>query len=154
MGQGLSQARAAALVADTWFTPDPVTTARPVTNLPHLFTSLRRQGLQIAIATSDDRAPTLATLANIGVAQQVAFVVAADDGVPLKPAPDMVWAACQAAGVPPSQSVVVGDALPELYMARAAGAGLSVGVANGVSSAEDLAALADVVIPSVRNLID
>jgi phosphoglycolate phosphatase len=152
--QGLAEPRAMACVQDVWFVPDVTATARPLADLRALFSALRERGLQIAIATSDDRVPTLATLANLDVSDQVAFVVAADDGVPLKPAPDMVWAACRATGVDPRQAIVVGDGLPELLMARAAGAGLAVGVSNGVSRAEVLAPCADVVLTNVGELIN
>jgi phosphoglycolate phosphatase len=150
---GLAPAAAAAAVTAAWFIPDPVATARPLSDLCALFTALRERGLKIAIATSDDRAPTLATLANLGVAHLMDVVIAADDGVPLKPAPYMVWAACRATGVDPSQAIVVGDALPELQMARAAGAGLAIGVTSGVSSAEILVPYADIVLANVGDLV-
>jgi phosphoglycolate phosphatase len=110
--------------------------------------------LAVAIATSDDHAPTVATLANLGVLHLVDVLIAADDGVPLKPAPDMVYAACAALAVPPAQVIVVGDALPELEMARAAGAGLAIAVSNGVTPAALLAPLAAIVLPSIAALLE
>jgi len=74
--------------------------------------------------------------------------------VPVKPAPDMVFALCRATGVAPAQCVVVGDSAADLQMGRAAGAGLVVGVLSGVSSAEVLKPYADGVIASVAELID
>src|SRR5207237_6256160 len=68
LAHGLRPAAAEAALRAAWFTPDPVATARPLTDLRRLFSSLRARGLQIAIATSDDRAPTQATLDNLGVA--------------------------------------------------------------------------------------
>lgn len=151
---GLSPAEAEDALQRSWFIPDPVNSARPLVDLHHVFSVMRERGLKIAIATSDDRTPTLATLANLGLAQMVDVVVAADDGVPLKPAPDMVWAVCRATGVEPSQAIVVGDGLPEMEMARAAGAGLAVGVTSGVSSAEILAPCADMVLDNIRDLVN
>jgi phosphoglycolate phosphatase len=49
--------------------------------------------------------------------------------------------------------VVVGDAVADLRMGRAAGAGLVVGVLSGLSSAALLAPYADAVIDSVADLI-
>jgi phosphoglycolate phosphatase len=49
---------------------------------------------------------------------------------------------------------MVGDNVAELHMGRAAGAGLVVGVLSGVSSAEILAPLADIVLPSVAGLVE
>ncbi len=153
VSQSLPDNEVELVLGSAWEIPDPAAAARPLADLPQLFGALRERGLKIAIATSDDRAPTLATLTNLGVAQRVDVVIAADDGVPLKPKPDMVWAACQAINVEPRQAIVVGDALPELQMARAAGAGLAVGVTSGVSSADMLAPWADVVIANVSDLL-
>ena len=151
---GLSASEAGVALGQAWFLPDPAGTAWPLADLSRLFGALRQRGLKIAIATSDDRAPTLATLASLGLADQVDTLIAADDGVPWKPAPDMVWAACRATGLEPRQAIVVGDALPDMEMARAAGAGLAVGVTSGVSSAELLAGCANVVIANVAQLLD
>ena len=45
-------------------------------------------GRQVAIVTSDDRAPTEATVASLGLAGLVDVIVCADDGLRSKPAPD------------------------------------------------------------------
>jgi phosphoglycolate phosphatase-like HAD superfamily hydrolase len=83
----------------------------------------------------------------------VDVLVCADDGLPPKPAPDMVWAVCQAMGVTPAQAVVVGDAVTDVKMARAAGVGLVVGVWSGVSPEEMLAQQVDILLPSVAELV-
>ena len=70
----------------------------------------------------------------------------------MKPAPDPVFAVCQALGSEPPRVAVVGDSPADLAMARAAGAGLVVGVLSGVGTAADLAA-ADVVLGSVAELL-
>ncbi len=72
----------------------------------------------------------------------------------VKPAPDMVIHLCRAVGVPPSRTAVVGDSAADLRMARAAGAGLAIGVLTGVGGREELEPLADVVIDSVARLLD
>ena len=151
--QGLSHSQVDAALGQAWFIPDPAGTAKPLVDLPRLFGALRQRALKIAIATSDDRAPTLATLASLGVAHLVDTVVAADDDVLLKPEPDMVWAACRSTRVEPRQTIVVGDAVLDMQMARAAGAGLAVGVASGVSSADLLAECADAVLADVDELL-
>ena len=52
----------------------------------------------------------------------------------------------------PGRTAVVGDAPADLRMARAAGAGLVVGVLTGVGGRADLEPLADVVLDSVAAL--
>ena len=151
---GLSQQASEAVVADVWYAPDPVGQACPLADLPGLFECLRDNGLRIAVATVDDRAPTEATLTALGITSVVEALVCGDDGLPIKPAPDMVWAVCQATGVAPAQAVVVGDSVTDLEMGRAAGAGLVVGVLSGVSPREMLAPHADVLLESVAELVD
>jgi phosphoglycolate phosphatase len=92
-------------------------------------------------------------LAGLGLAGVVDVIVAADDGLPHKPAPHMVWTACLTTGVQPGKSILVGDAVADLQMARAAGAGLAVGVASGVSPAALLAPYADMILQSVDEII-
>ena len=99
---GSSDVEASAAMEQAWHAPDPVMTARPVTDLRPLFTHLRVGGRRIAVATSDDREPTERTLAALGVDDLVDATVCADDGVPVKPAPDMVLRACALVGVDPS----------------------------------------------------
>ncbi len=135
-----------------WFVPDPVALAEPLADLPILFGRLRAEGRRIAVVTTDDRAPTDATLRALGVRAAVEAMVCGDDGFPMKPAPDPVFAVCQAFATEPSRVAVVGDSPADVAMARAAGAGRVVGVLTGVGTAEDLGA-ADVVLASIAELL-
>jgi phosphoglycolate phosphatase len=153
LARGMEAAAANAALALAWHGPDPVSTARPLVDLGHLFRTLRERGLKIAVATSDDHAPTAATLAALGLSGMVDLVVGADEGIAIKPAPDMVWAACRACGVTPAEAVVVGDTVADLQMGRAAGVGCNVGVTSGVSPAGLLAPFADMIWPNVGSLI-
>jgi phosphoglycolate phosphatase len=153
LARGMEAAAAEAALASVWHVPDPVTTARPLVDLGQLFRTLRGRGLKIAIATSDDHAPAAATLAALGLEGLVDIVVGADEGVQVKPAPDMVWAACSACGVSPAEAIMVGDSVADLQMGRAAGVGCNVGVTSGVSPAGLLAPFADMILPNVGGLL-
>ena len=135
-----------------WFVPDPVALARPLADLPALFERLRAEGRRLAVVTTDDRAPSDATLRGLGVRAAIEAMVCGDDGFPMKPAPDPVFAVCQAFSTEPAQVAVVGDAPADVAMARAAGAGRVVGVLTGVGTAADLAG-ADVILGSVAELL-
>jgi phosphoglycolate phosphatase-like HAD superfamily hydrolase len=135
-----------------WHAPDPVALARPLTDLGALFDRLRGGSCRIAVATTDDRDPTERTLAALGVADRIDATVCADDGIAVKPAPDMVLHLCATLGVAPNRTAVVGDTAADLRMARAAGAGLTVAVLTGVGRRVDLQPLADAVIASVEEL--
>ncbi len=150
---GLTSASAAAAIQAGWYIPDPVTLARPLADLPVLFNAVRARGLRIAVATTDDRAPTLATLAALGVASLVDALACGDDGRPIKPAPDAILALCRQLGIAPAQVAMVGDTTADLRMGRAAGVGLNIGVLSGVGSAEALTPLADVLLSSVAELM-
>jgi phosphoglycolate phosphatase len=150
---GLERGAAESAMVRAWYQPDPVKLARPLADLPRLFGKLSAAGVKTAVATSDDHSVTEATLAGLGIAQYVDAVVGADDGLPTKPAPDMVLHLCQTMQIAPAQSVIVGDAVADLLMGRSAGVRLAVGVLSGVSSREILAPYADILIPSVGELV-
>jgi HAD superfamily hydrolase (TIGR01549 family) len=150
---GLSTQAVEAAMAAAWHIPDPVALAQPITDLALLFSTLRAQDAKIAIATSDDRAPTETLLIEMKVAPLVDTLICADDGLPIKPAPDMVLTICGRLDISPTKTVMVGDNVPDLQMGRAAGVGLTIGVLSGLSSAEALADYADILLPSVRELI-
>jgi phosphoglycolate phosphatase-like HAD superfamily hydrolase len=150
---GVPGGAAEQIVAASWHPPDPVALARPLADLDALFGALRSRGMRVAVATSDDHAPAVATLAALGLAELVDAVVGADDGVPIKPAPDMILKLCRELGVAPAQVAMVGDSADDLHMGRAGGAGLVVGVLSGLSSAELLEPYADALLPSVAELL-
>jgi phosphoglycolate phosphatase len=154
IAEGLTASDAERALEVAWLAPDPVALARPLADLGSLFRSLRDGGRRIAVATTDDREPTERTLAALGLAGLVDATVCADDGVAVKPAPDMVVYLCAGLGVTAGRAAVVGDAPADLRMARAAGAGLVIGVLSGVGGRADLEPFADVLIGSVDQLVE
>jgi phosphoglycolate phosphatase len=125
---------------------------RPVADLKRLVTDLFRAQVRLAVVTTDDRSPTLETLELLGIADQVDFLACGDDQIPLKPAPDAVLHACAQVNVAPARTLVVGDTIADMLMARRAGAGLSVAVLSGVGDRDSLADYADVVLDSVGDI--
>jgi HAD superfamily hydrolase (TIGR01509 family) len=151
---GLPPASAAAAIAAAWYVPDPVALAKPLADLPRLFGTLRARGMRIAIATTDDRAPTEATLAALGIAGTIDALACGDDGHAIKPAPDAILKICRQIGVAPARAAMIGDTLADVRMGRAAGAGLVIGVRSGVGAPAALGAEADLVLPSVAALLE
>jgi phosphoglycolate phosphatase len=152
LATGVGEREADRALDEAWHAPDPVALARPLTDLPALFDGLRATGRRIAVATTDDRDPTERTLAALRIADRIDATVCADDGLAVKPAPDMVLHLCATLGVTPARTAVIGDTVADLRMGRAAGAGMVVGVLTGVGAHADLEPLADVVIASVGDL--
>ena len=149
---GVDAQSAERAVAAAWGPPDPLTTSEPLADLRTLLGGLRAGGRRIAIATTDDREPTMRTLGALGIGDLIDATVCADDGVAVKPAADMVLHLCALLGPAPARTAVVGDTPSDLLMGRAAGAGLVIGVLSGLGRRRDLAPLADIVIESVAEL--
>ncbi|MBB4142114.1 phosphoglycolate phosphatase [Rhizobium rhizoryzae] len=59
------------------------------------------------------------------------------DDCPSKPHPAMVTECCDESGIPPSRTLVIGDAIYDMQMAKAAGA-TAIGVSWGYASVADL----------------
>ncbi len=109
-------------------------------------------GVQLAVLTNDNRVSTLADMRTLGIDQMLSVVVSADDGLAAKPAPDGVAYIAQSLDISPSCIALIGDTTADLMAARAAGAGLVIGVLSGLDSARKLAELADVVLPDLHAL--
>ena len=107
-----------------WFVPDPVSTAVALSDLPALFGRLHESDRTIAVATTDDRAPTEATLRALGIRDTVSALACGDDGIGVKPDPRMLLALCEVLRVPPERTAIVGDTVADLTMGRDAGASL------------------------------
>ena len=140
-------------LAEAWFEPNPVELAVPLADLTALFDTILASGRSIAIATTDDRAPTEATLTALGLAASVSTLLCGDDDGPLKPDPEAFATVCGRVGRSVQRSAMVGDTPADLWMARNAGAGLAIGVLSGLGGSADLAPDADLVLGSVGELL-
>ncbi len=114
--------------------------------------TLKARGLRIGVATNDSVAGLKASLQRTGVLGQFDFAVGYDSGHGTKPAPGMALAFCAAVGLKPDEIAVVGDAMHDLAMGRAANAGLTVGVLSGTGTAAQLEPLADIVLDSINDM--
>jgi len=123
-----------------------------VTDLPELFRRLRGRGLCLGVATNDSEAALHEQLKQLGIDDLVEFACGFDSGHGAKPGPGMVEAFARALGLPASAIAVVGDSLHDLEMARAAGAGFTIGVLTGASPHATLAPHADRVLASIAEL--
>lgn len=117
---------------------------------------LRERGRKTAVVTSSRNCLTV--LEAVGIVDlfdaRVDGNVAADLGLRGKPAPDTFLAAAERLSVPPSEAVVIEDALSGVEAGRAGGFGLVVGV-DRAGQAEALRAHgADIVVSDLAELID
>jgi len=110
----------------------------------------RQAGLKTALASSADLIKIEANLRKIGLpASDWDAIVAAEDVVHNKPAPDIFLAAARKLGVSPSQCVVVEDAVNGVQAAKAAGMRC---VAVAHTFAADRLAAADRVRPTIAQV--
>jgi len=91
----------------------------------------------LGIATGKSQRGVRAVLTRHGLLEHFATIHTSDDA-PSKPHPGMVLAAMAATGAAPSETVMVGDTVFDIEMARAAGA-RAIGVGWGYHPAADLA---------------
>jgi phosphoglycolate phosphatase len=132
---------------------DPARAARLCPGVEPALRRLREAGARLVVATTDTTAQAARGLGALGVAGLFEAILGADGVSASKPHPEMVHRLCDAAGVPPGDAVVVGDAIADMLMGREAGVALTVGVLTGVTDAADLGAHADVVVPSLADLV-
>jgi phosphoglycolate phosphatase len=106
----------------------------------------------LGIATGKSQRGVRAVLGRHGLAERFATIQTSDDA-PSKPHPGMVLAAMRETGAEPHDTVVVGDTVFDLEMARAAGA-RAIGVTWGYHpSAALVAAGADAMIENFAELV-
>ncbi len=115
---------------------------------------LQAAGVKLAIATSDSRAPTEATLPLLDIEEQISLIVCGDDKLPGKPAPDGLWHIGQQLGVNPSKIMFVGDTGSDMLTGINAGVACRVGILGGVGDHEVLDAHAHVVLESIEEILE
>lgn len=153
---GLSSEALAATVADF----DVVTAdegAASAVALPGIrdaVAKLHAAGYRLGMATNDSTLAAEKTLVALGFAHMFSAAYGYDAVARPKPAPDVVVAFADMAGMRPSEIAIVGDSRHDLETGRAAGAGLVVGVLSGTGTRQTLAPLADVIVDSVVDLPD
>jgi phosphoglycolate phosphatase len=113
---------------------------------------LKRRGFRLGVATNDSIGGLEASLADHDILRLFDFEAGCDSGFGAKPAPGMTLAFCEVAGIDPREAAVVGDAVHDLAMGRAAGAGLNIGVLSGTSGREDLEGYADLILDSINDM--
>ena len=121
-----------------------------------LLDHLESLGTKVAVVSSSRNAP--AVLDAAGLADRFEVVVdgqvAADAGLPGKPAPDTFLEAAHRLGVDPERAVVFEDAVSGVAAGHAGGFGLVVGVDRGVGADALTDAGADRVVEDLAELVE
>jgi alpha,alpha-trehalase len=115
---------------------------------------LRTRGLKLAVVTSSRNCTTILEVANLSdlFDVQIDGVVAAAEGIPGKPNPDMYLEAAKRLGVAIDRSVVIEDAVSGVQAGRAGNSGLVIGIARHDASDVLLASGADFVVSDMAEI--
>jgi len=127
----------------------------PFPGAVHLVEALRERGVKTAVVSSSANAATVLVAAGIAhlFDNRVDGAVAAELGLPGKPAPDTFLEAARRLDAPPGRAVVVEDAISGVRAGRSGGFGLIVGVGAGEHADALLANGADVVVADLADLL-
>ena len=132
-------------------------TIKECVNTRALFEFLKMKNIKIAICTSDDRAPTEKTLKYINIAVKnskktpylnnftanmiqpvsrklpfyIDHLVCGNDGLSSKPSPEPILTICKALGIPPSQTLMIGDTIADVHAGINAKCSRVIGVLSG-----------------------
>lgn len=121
-----------------------------------LFAELQKRNIKIAIATTAGEKDLDALIEGSGfdVRELADVVTTKEDAENGKPAPDILWAACEKLGVNPAQCALVGDSKWDSLSAREAGV-VAIGILEGsVLDAETLSrAGMRIVFPTIAELL-
>ncbi|KQT54970.1 phosphoglycolate phosphatase [Aureimonas sp. Leaf454] len=110
-------------------------------------------GLPIGVVTNKPDAETREILQHFGVLDLMAVVVGGDAGPAKKPAPDLLFLACETLSIQPSEALFVGDSENDVEAAKAAGMRV-VAVRGGYTRIGTDALGADLVIDRLDALAD
>jgi phosphoglycolate phosphatase len=114
---------------------------------------LHALGLRLAVVTNKPRILAVELLTRLSLAQWIELVVGGDSGLPRKPHPQPLLAACEQLGVPAARSLMVGDSHIDVLAARAAGLAAVVCVPYGYNEGADPRALpCDRLLESIGDL--
>ena len=124
---------------DAAFHAHGATSSIAVDHLVETLAALADRGYSMGVATNDATQAAIIAVRSVGAEKYLPHIFGYDSVAKTKPAPDLVHAFAAAVGLAAAEIAVVGDNLHDLDMAKAAGAGLAIGVLTGNSSRTDLA---------------
>lgn len=128
---------------------------RAVKLLPHVLPFLeqcRAAGLKLAVVTADETIAAEKHLEWLDIRHLFEACIGTDLAERGKPFPDLVLLACQELSVRPERVVVIGDTEGDMKMAKAAGAGLAIGIIDILSNHTAGLPHADITIRSMDEL--
>ncbi|MDX1413972.1 MAG: HAD family hydrolase [Candidatus Promineifilaceae bacterium] len=116
------------------------------------FRRLKEAGLQVAIATGDDRKPTHEILAALRIEELVDVILCGDDPLPKKPDPAVLRWISDELGTIPARMLMVGDTVNDMLAGRNAGVAGCIGITGSIGDAAQLSPYADILLPDISGI--
>ncbi|MBZ8179411.1 HAD family hydrolase [Oscillatoria salina] len=148
--ESLSIARSAFADADRYLT-QAAQTSPLFTGSLEVLKFLAETGLKLGILSADSTPGVEAFITRHQLSDYIQLGMGVDDSGLTKPDPQLFLQACQALGVEPGQTLMIGDSAGDIQMATEAGAAGTVGICWGTPQAAHLEK-ADVAIASLDEL--
>jgi phosphoglycolate phosphatase len=123
----------------------------PATPLDPLLGGFRAAGLRLGVATNDAESAARKHLEGAEIIDKFHYIAGYDSGYGAKPSAGMCTGFAEALGLDPGRCVMIGDSRHDLVAGRAAGM-VTVAVLTGLAPVDDLAPLADAVLPDIGAL--
>ncbi len=125
---------------------------RPIGDVLGTVNRLRKAGVLLAIATGDDREPTMETLSLLGITEDVAMIVCGDDPLPEKPDSAVLQSIAAKLGISTEHMLMVGDTINDMLTGKNADVAGSIGVTGSTGDPAALVDYADVTVDSIDKL--
>jgi len=113
---------------------------------------LYEAGYQLAILTNDSEDSARQSCAEIGILPYFNMIVGFDSGFGSKPEPNGLIAICEKLNITPDEAAMVGDTYADFGAAKAAGAGLFIGISNIYPDCPDALKAAAHLLPDLYGL--
>ncbi|WP_348540441.1 HAD family hydrolase [Roseicyclus marinus] len=123
----------------------------PAVPLAPLLHEFRTAGLRVGLATNDAESAARRHLEGAEIIDKFDYIAGYDSGYGAKPDPGMCTGFARTHDLDPAACVMVGDSAHDLVAGRAAGMA-TVAVLTGMAGPEELAPLADAVLPDIGSL--
>ena len=124
----------------------------PTAQLQNIFGALKSTGYFLGVATNDVEASAHKTVVQFGLADHFDLVLGYNSVVNPKPAADPALKFAYEMGIAAGELAMVGDNLHDAEMARAAGAGLAIGVLSGNATEKELNGHVDHILNDISEL--
>ena len=113
---------------------------------------LKADGFTLAILTNDSQTSANNAMSRLGVTDYFDKIIGFDSGYGGKPSPNGYHAICEECGITAEKSIMVGDTSADVNVAKAAGAGLFVGISELYPKPTKALADSPHILPSIEGL--